>query len=68
MLAETHDIFCVEYTLRRSRVIVIGVLKQLQDSSRGCSRRFFGVFFGIGSHFRAQSQEDSVTDVIGYKR
>ena len=36
--------------------------------SRGCSKRFFSVFFGNGSHFRAESQDDSHIDVIGYKR
>ncbi len=29
---------------------------------------FFAMVFGIGSHFWAQSQEDSHVDAIGYKR
>ena len=56
-----YDLIILYYTI----TIIISFIVCV---SRGCSRRFFGVFFGIGSHFRAQSQEDSVTDVIGYKR
>jgi hypothetical protein len=46
---------------------ITGAIRYTVLCTRGNSNRFFHCFFGNGSHFREQSQEDADTDVIGYK-